>query len=153
MARKKKHVVRVVLPDGINPITSEVRQLLEQLRYAGIVTIHRDNEDGVCFDLHCPSGLDDKQWAKMNAERMRSFTYNAVDAPGTAHLETRYLIRDPRVTGYAKKDPIEGWIFTSLLESATRFPTELEAKSTMVQHYGTCVGLRVEPITEDPSNV
>ncbi len=87
MARKQKQVVRVVLPDGMNRATTEVRQLLECLRYAGIVTIHRDNEEGVCFDLHCPAGLVDGPWAQMNAERMRSFTYNAVAAPGTAHLD------------------------------------------------------------------
>lgn len=87
MARKQKQVVRVVLPDGMNQLTSEVRQLVECLRYAGIATVHRDNDDGLCFDLHCPSGLMDKPWAEMNAKRMRSFTYNAVAAPGTAHLD------------------------------------------------------------------
>ncbi len=85
--KTQKQVVRVVLPDGMNRVTPEVRQLLECLRYAQIVTIHRDNEEGICFDLHCPEGMADRPWAEMNASRMRSFTYNAQAAPGTAHLE------------------------------------------------------------------
>lgn len=87
MVRRQKQVVRVVLPDGMNRDTPELRQLIECLRYAGVVTVHRDNNEGMCFDIHCPHGLMDRPWAEMNAERMRSFTYNAVAAPGTAHLE------------------------------------------------------------------
>lgn len=89
MPKKQQQVVRVVIedhPKAMNKCTSEVRQLLECLRYAGIVTLHRDNEHGVCFDLHCPAGLMHKPWAEMNAQRMQSFGYNAVSAPGTAHL-------------------------------------------------------------------
>lgn len=93
-------VVRIVLPDGVNRITDELRLFIEQLRYAGIVTIHRDNEEGMCFDLHCPAGLVDKSWAEQNADRMRSFTYNAVSAPGTAHLEEPRLRRGQGPDGF-----------------------------------------------------
>lgn len=64
-------------------MTDSVSSLLESLRYAQLVTIHRDDEDGVCFDLHCPHGLNDKVWAGANAARMQSFGYNAVAAPAT----------------------------------------------------------------------
>ena len=57
-------------------------QLLEQLRYAGIVEIHRDDDNGVCFDIRPPQGISDsRQWASMNAARMESYGYNAVCAP------------------------------------------------------------------------
>ena len=84
--KKQQQVVRVVLPDGINDATPATRLLIESLRYAGLVEVHRADNDGVCFDLICPHGLDDKVWAKANAERMQSFGYNAVVAPGTHHL-------------------------------------------------------------------
>ena len=76
-----KKVVRVVLPDGMNKATPEVRSLLEQLRYAQLIRLHRCDENGVCFDLICPHGLNNEVWCRHNAERMQSFTYNAVVAP------------------------------------------------------------------------
>lgn len=88
---KRQSVVRVVLPDGINEISSDVRRLLEQFRYAGLITVHRDNDEGICFDLHCPHGLVSENWAKQNAERMRSFQYNAVSAPSTSQPEQSSL--------------------------------------------------------------
>lgn len=59
--------------------------LVEQLRYAGIVTVHeRAQSDTVphFFDIHAPKSVSDTDlWAKMNAERMQSFGINAVAAP------------------------------------------------------------------------
>jgi hypothetical protein len=78
---KRKLVVRVVLPDGMNELTPELIMFLEQLRYAGLVEVHRNDADGVCFDLLCPHGLNDEVWARQNAEHMQSYTYNAVVAP------------------------------------------------------------------------
>lgn len=80
---KKRYVVRVVLPDGINSLTDELRSLLEQFRYAGLITVHREDEQGMCFDMKCPHGIVDKVWAEQNAKRMQSFWYNAVVAPST----------------------------------------------------------------------
>lgn len=56
--------------------------LIEQLRAAGIVSVVRDTcgEDGEHFMLQicCPKGpYDTRQWAEMNASRMRSFGLNA----------------------------------------------------------------------------
>ncbi len=82
--KKRRSVVRVILPDGINHLTPEVESLVECLRYAGLVSIHPVGEDRLCFDLNCPPGLDSEMWADMNAARMRSFAYNAVVAPHVA---------------------------------------------------------------------
>lgn len=83
--RKKKYVVRVVIPTVENspPLAQRVDgAFLECLRYAGIVTVHRDNEEGQVFDIHSPFGAGDKAWSEMNAQRMQSFGYNAVSAFG-----------------------------------------------------------------------
>ena len=83
MTKRREYVVRVVLPDGINESTADVERLVEQLRYAQLVNVHRWDDKGVCFDLLCPHGLDSEVWAKQNAERMQSFQYNAAVAPRT----------------------------------------------------------------------
>jgi len=54
---------------------------LECFRYAGLVTVHKDEKDRTVFDIHAPRSVDDNTWASMNAKRMRSFGINAVDAP------------------------------------------------------------------------
>lgn len=87
--KKKKYVVRVVqtqTPDGeqVNEGGVIDDAFLESLRYAGLVTLHNVEGGGLtvrCFDIHCPHGLDSQMWAQMNAERMKSFGFNAVDAP------------------------------------------------------------------------
>ena len=75
--------------------------LIEQLRYAGIVRVHGEDEpmvsiDGIkvpakgndtvthwkrVFDLHAPSKVDSKTWADMNSRRMQSFGILASAAP------------------------------------------------------------------------
>lgn len=86
---KKRYVVRVVIPamDEAHspPLAKRVEgPILECLRYAGVVTVHTNNEDRQTFDIHCPAGITDtQQWAEKNAERMTSFGYNAVCAPST----------------------------------------------------------------------
>lgn len=86
---KKLFVVRIVT----HPTELETRfigehqpghtlgEFMECMRYAGLIRIHRDNSEGMCFDIRPPSGVDSKMWAEMNAKRMQSFGYNAVCAP------------------------------------------------------------------------
>jgi hypothetical protein len=89
--KKRQWVVRVVqteTPEGdhVNEGGIIDGSFIESLRYAGLITEHETDPYGlttVCFDIRCPHGLDSKTWAEMNAERMRSFGYNAVAAPST----------------------------------------------------------------------
>ncbi len=83
---KGRFVVRIVLFRGINQDNKIMgTPFLECLRRCGYVVIHRDDENGMCFDLLCPyiSGQirDTKVWAEQNAERMQTFGFNAVVAP------------------------------------------------------------------------
>lgn len=84
---KTEYVVRIVVPSdsrGILEGRDKWGQLIEHLRYSGHIRVHRDNDDGICFDLLPPESwrrLDSKVWATQNAERMRSFGTNAVCAP------------------------------------------------------------------------
>ncbi len=88
----KAKVVRVVIPtiDGHAPLAQPVNgAFLDSLRYAGLVRVHRDNEQGQCFDLLPPAHIAKQGakatgvWADMNACRMKSLGYNAVEAPAT----------------------------------------------------------------------
>lgn len=81
--RKKEYVVRVVQVEGDEAINSA---FLECLRYAGYIDTHEVDPEGLttcCFDIRAPHGLNSKLWSEMNAERMRSFGFNAVSAPST----------------------------------------------------------------------
>jgi hypothetical protein len=84
MAVKRKWVVRVVLFTGHLQDDRLIQSpwITEHLRRLGYVTVHRDDEKGLCFDFLCPNKVyDTKAWAEMNANRMRSFGENAVAAP------------------------------------------------------------------------
>ena len=83
MAAKKEYVVRVVVFNGPNAGYDDVTKLLESLRYAQVIDLHREDHESTCFDIICPHGLDSKTWSEMNANRMQSFGYNAVSAPST----------------------------------------------------------------------
>jgi len=81
----KEYVVRVVIPDIDNDILGLAKPIdgafLECLRYAGIVKIHT-SDTGQVFDIRCPDVVKmSKNWANANADRMKSFGYNAVAAP------------------------------------------------------------------------
>lgn len=85
MARKTRYVVRVVIPapENLSPPDQPVGPdgFLECLQHAGLVSVHRDNGEGQVFDINCPHQGDSKVWAEANAERMRTFGFNAVCAP------------------------------------------------------------------------
>lgn len=81
---KKEKVIRLVFHrNDIDEITDDlgctlsVESLIEYLRYAGIITVHRDNSTGICFDLHTPKGMDNETWVNQNVERIKSFGVNA----------------------------------------------------------------------------
>ena len=84
---KIKWVIRVVLFRGIDQDELIAgNPLVESLRYAGIIRVHRDDASGMCFDLMPPSPVcipisNQKVWAERNSERMRTFGINAVVAP------------------------------------------------------------------------
>lgn len=81
---KTTYVVRVVQGKKNDEIAYINKAFLESLRYAGLITVHEVDPNGltnVCFDLLPPHGVNDKVWAEQNAERMRSFGFNAVKAP------------------------------------------------------------------------
>lgn len=99
---KKEYVVRIVQtePDKERDIIDRIfdnppvipHSFIESLRYAGLITVHEVDPNGLttdCFDLICPNlhGRDyerqSKVWAEQNAERMRTFGFNAVCAPST----------------------------------------------------------------------
>lgn len=88
----KTYIVRVVQtmtppPEyHYNYEGGDLGSFVECLRYAGLVTVHETDPNGLttlCFDIHPPKGVDSKPWSEMNAQRMRSFGYNAVSAPST----------------------------------------------------------------------
>ena len=81
----RRYVVRIVTM-GIGAFDQQVEHgpLLECLRYAHVIHLHRHNEKGTCFDILPPSSIsasDTKMWAENNAARMRGFGANAVAAP------------------------------------------------------------------------
>lgn len=76
-------VIRVVISTNELELCKQIDgAFIECLRYAGMVRPHDPREEGLqVFDLLPPDGVDSKAWSEMNAERMRSFGYNAVSAP------------------------------------------------------------------------
>ncbi len=85
---KKVWTVRVVLnkrkPDaddrrfvgcGVDLLITEV------LRYAGVVTVIKDTDTTLVFDIHRAEARGDQMWAEMNARRISSFGLNAAATP------------------------------------------------------------------------
>lgn len=62
---------------------------LECLRYAGVINLHRNNEERQVFDIFPPksSWNVSQEWAEMNAKRMQSFGFLAAAAPSTSEPE------------------------------------------------------------------
>lgn len=48
--------------------------------------------------------------------------------------------------GYARHSPIDGWIFTILLNRATEFPTKTAAENAIQNHYNNRKDLTIESI-------
>ena len=84
---KKRYCVRVVQTmTSVGIDSHDLVSFVECLSYAGLVTEHPIDSNGLttlCFDIEAPPETDSKIWSEMNAERMRSFGYNAVSAPST----------------------------------------------------------------------
>ena len=90
MPRKQKWVVRVIASKtevmGLQP-DQTLSMFLEQLRYAGLVSICKEEwdkngeRDRIVFDIYPPKGVDAQIWADQNAKRMKSFMINAAAAP------------------------------------------------------------------------
>jgi hypothetical protein len=77
----QKYVVRVVLPDGIHGLTEDTRQLLRFLNRAGVIVLHRDDPEGVCFDLVPPAGVEDSRVWAASVSMWDEYSFNAVVAP------------------------------------------------------------------------
>lgn len=78
-------VVRVAT-QGVGDFDEQVESgstLLDCLRDAGLVTVHRRDASGVLFDIHCPADrADSKAWSDETAARMANAVgANAVSAP------------------------------------------------------------------------
>ena len=78
---EKKYVVRLVLPDGVHELTALVRTLLTVLHRSGSLTVHRDDVEGMCFDVLPPPNVDTKVWADHTANDFTHYGFNAVRAP------------------------------------------------------------------------
>ena len=81
--KKQRWAVRIVT-DSENSHDQSLtgNPMIECLRRMGHVRIHRDDQTGMCFDILAPAGIvDTQEWAKGNADRMRTFLINAVAAP------------------------------------------------------------------------
>jgi hypothetical protein len=85
---KKLSVVRVIVENketsrlGLRR-TSDVEMLIEQLRYAGVLSIVKHDTDAgnMVIEIYPPREVNADIWAEMNAGRMKSFGINAVKAP------------------------------------------------------------------------
>lgn len=82
MAKSKYlHCVRIAIPRERTNIFSASPiddGFLDCLRYAGLISVQIDDDERQCFDINCPNAIGRPRiWAEMNAERMRSFGYNA----------------------------------------------------------------------------
>jgi len=58
-----------------------VRTLLVLLGKSGTVMVRRDDEDGMCFDVLPPAGVDSRVWADATARLFSDHHFNVVAAP------------------------------------------------------------------------
>jgi len=94
---ERKYVVRIVMPDGVHDLPYLLRELLQILHRCGQVTLHRDDKDGVCFDVLPPSNVDTKFWADHMAADFTHHGFNAVRAPECPDtLEDRQKLQHPQ---------------------------------------------------------
>jgi hypothetical protein len=92
MQSTREYVIRVVIGESDGQFHGLGKRIsgafLECLRYAGLATVHYDNDQRQVFDLHSPKGVHSRIWADHNAYRMMTFGYNAVAAPSTESVAT-----------------------------------------------------------------
>ncbi len=96
---ERKYVVRIVMPDGIHELTATMRTLLLVLHRAGSLTVHRDDVEGMCFDVLPPANVDTKEWADYVANDFSLSGFNAVRAPECHTLEDRQKLQHPQPAG------------------------------------------------------
>ena len=81
--RMTDYVVRIVLPDGVHDLMAQTRTMLVLMGQSGNIQVHRDDVDGMCFDLLPPAGATvAKQWADQTANDFESYHFNAVRGAG-----------------------------------------------------------------------
>lgn len=78
---RTKYVVRISMAVGRTQ-DKWFGPFIESLRYAGLLDLIKDDGITRVFDLLPPRDIEDTaQWARVNAERMKTFGFNAVKAP------------------------------------------------------------------------
>ncbi len=122
----RKHVVRLVLPDGVHEASALLRTVVLVMHRAGSVTIHRDDIAGMCFDVLPPAGVDTHVWAESVAKDFQHYHFNAVVA-----LEQPCGIAD---TLALPPDQQVSPTFTSTPEELVELDRRLEAIREWGQH-------------------
>lgn len=101
-AKLMDRVVRVVLPDGVHELTDDMRALLRFMDQAGVIVLHRDDREGVCFDLLPPAGTDEPdRWAH-SVERHANFNA-VVGEPDPDQSDLGYMGYHPVGSDCARK--------------------------------------------------
>lgn len=78
----KLYVIRIVVDNSTEGWFNN--PFLESLRYAGLIHVHPSSPAGhQVFDIFPPKSAwnNSKTWSQMNADRMKTFGFNAVSAP------------------------------------------------------------------------
>jgi hypothetical protein len=75
------YVVRILMPDGIHILDPVLRTFLNLLDRTSVIAMHRDDRDGMCFDLMPPAGVDSASWATLTTGAFCDYGFNAVRAP------------------------------------------------------------------------
>jgi hypothetical protein len=78
----KTYVVRVVLRR--EDVAMNVSLLLDLLVAAGVIYLHRNDVDGVCFDIYPPKDVGSARsagWAFRTSEKLQRKGINGVKAP------------------------------------------------------------------------
>ncbi len=72
-------VVRVVLARWVGG--DPVSDFITALSKVRLFTLHRDDDDGICFDILPPQSGDSQKWSKKVAASLIADGFNAVSAP------------------------------------------------------------------------
>lgn len=95
---KRKWVVRICTDNfaldratGLPNLNYIEPAFLQCLSNAGLGTLHDTDREGYTFDMYPPRDVDDKMWAEQNAERTKSFGFNAAAAPRVQNGGYEYM--------------------------------------------------------------